>query len=83
MAGEFTVIVQVIHDKEAGVYSASSRNVPGVAIESESLDVLRQRLLDVIPEMIVENRHLFHAERGEEVPLELLIQSQESIAMPA
>ena len=40
------------YDAEAGVWIATSENVTGLILESESLDKLIERVLDVVPELV-------------------------------
>ena len=50
-------LVNFEYDAEAGVWIATSENVTGLILESESLDKLFERVLDVVPEL-VELNHL-------------------------
>ena len=43
-------------DDEAGVYVATSDDVPGLVIEHQSSDMLMQRVLGLVPELFALNR---------------------------
>ena len=45
-------LVKFEYDNEAGVWIATSENVTGLILESESLDKLIERVLDVVPELV-------------------------------
>ena len=47
--------IQIIWDQEAAVWIASSREVRGLIIESESVDLLIERLRSIVPELLVLN----------------------------
>ena len=44
--------VKIFYDNEAGVWIATSENVTGLILESESLDKLIERVLDAVPELV-------------------------------
>jgi hypothetical protein len=46
------LVVDVRWDAEASVWYAVSRGKTGLATESESLDLLRQRILAVLPDLL-------------------------------
>ncbi len=52
---EYTIDFQ--WDDEASVWIATSNEIPGLILESESLDTLMQRVLKAVPELI-ELNHL-------------------------
>lgn len=61
-------------DSEAAVWIATSEDVPGLVLESGSLDALAERLRNAVPELLalnggeaVESVLHFHAERRERV----------------
>lgn len=45
-------LVKFEYDSEAGVWIATGENVTGLILESESLDKLIERVLDVVPELV-------------------------------
>jgi predicted RNase H-like HicB family nuclease len=55
-------------DPEAGVWVASSHDVPGLATEAETIELLVSQLGTMIPELIEANG----IEAGSPVPFELL-----------
>ena len=63
--------VFLIWDNEAYVWLASSDDVPGLALESGSLDALMERVKVTIPDLLdLKNTNLkidFHAERHDQV----------------
>ena len=63
--------VSLVWDNEAYVWLASSNDVPGLALESGSLDALMERVKVTIPDLLdLKNTNLkidFHAERRDQV----------------
>lgn len=51
---EYTV--QFAWDDEAGVWTATSEDVPGLVLEDASFDALTARVRDTIPELVELNR---------------------------
>ena len=49
-AGEYTV--RFLWDAEAGVWVATSDDVPGLVLEDASFDALTARVRDAIPELV-------------------------------
>lgn len=45
-------IVHFTWDEEAGVWTATSDNIPGLVLESESFDALLERTRFAVPELI-------------------------------
>lgn len=56
--------VQVTYDPEAAVWIATSQDLPGLATEAESQDVLLSKLQDIIPELIELNGISFPSNDG-------------------
>jgi hypothetical protein len=54
----FEITVQVEFDKEAKVYVASSADVPGLATEAPTLELLREKLQTLIPDLLAANRSI-------------------------
>lgn len=46
------LVVDVMFDEEAGVYVATSDNIPGLATESPDIASLRSKLVDMIPRLL-------------------------------
>lgn len=66
-------IINCLWDDEAGVWTASSEDIPGLVLESGSLDALIERIRFALPELI-ELNHLqnsasicYRSERHERV----------------
>lgn len=55
-------------DAEAAVWVATSDDVPGLATEADTLELLSEKLATMIPELLEANG----VPNGEEVPFELL-----------
>lgn len=49
------IVVRASWDEEAGVWVATSEDVPGLVIEAESQDQLHERAQALIPELLAEN----------------------------
>ncbi|MBH8571988.1 DUF1902 domain-containing protein [Nostocaceae cyanobacterium CENA369] len=52
---QITFKVQAFWDKDAEVWVATSEDVPGLATEASSMEILTQKLRVMIPELIVIN----------------------------
>jgi Domain of unknown function (DUF1902) len=63
-----TVTVKAVWDDEASVWVATSEDVPGLAIESPTLDRLVERLKSVIPELLNANGY----PDGDELPFTVI-----------
>lgn len=48
--------VNIIHDDEAQVYVATSRDLPGLVVEADTLDELEKEVLLLVPELLVLNK---------------------------
>jgi predicted RNase H-like HicB family nuclease len=57
-----TYHIQADWDSAAGVWVATSDDVPGLATEAETLELLTEKLRVVVPELLEAN-HLLTAER--------------------
>lgn len=68
-----TVIVRAFWDDEAGVWVATSDDVPGLVLEAPDTDTLEAEIKQIVPQMLALNHADFspHAQ----VPIELLQQS--------
>lgn len=51
-------LVTATWDDEAEVWVATSDDIPGLVTEAPNLDLLRERILAVVPELLEDNAHL-------------------------
>jgi hypothetical protein len=51
-------LVTAAWDDEAKVWVATSDDIPGLVTEAPNLDLLRERILAVVPELLEDNAHL-------------------------
>jgi predicted RNase H-like HicB family nuclease len=65
-------------DPEAGVWVASSDDVPGLATEAETIEALTAKLRIMVPELLEAN-HLLASDRPQEVAFELTGHRQELV----
>lgn len=49
---QISIIVRATWDDEAGVYVATSNDVDGLAAEAPTLEELRVKVLDIIPDLL-------------------------------
>mgnify|MGYP003625747874 CR=1 FL=1 len=63
-----SIVVRATWDEEARVWVATSDDVPGLVAEAESQELLQQKLLVLIPELLEENNVRIDDEFAE-VPL--------------
>jgi predicted RNase H-like HicB family nuclease len=63
-----SILVRAEWDPEAGVWVATSDDVPGLVTEAETPDELQRKLLVMIPELLELNDDLIH-EFPPEVPV--------------
>lgn len=54
-----TFTVKALWDVDAGVWVATSDDIPGLVTEATSLDELLKRVIAVAPELLEDNAHLF------------------------
>lgn len=71
---KFLVIAQ--WDNEAGVWVATSDDIPGLVTEAKSLDALLERVLAVAPELLDDNAHLLDEAEHPGNIIDVCIQSQ-------
>ncbi len=50
--------VQAIWDAEAQVWVATSKNVPGLATEADTIEALTAKLRNIIPELLILNNSI-------------------------
>lgn len=71
--------IQADWDPEAGVWVATSDDVPGLATEAETIEALAEKLRTMVPELLEANQ-LFPRDRPKEVAFELTGHRQELVA---
>jgi predicted RNase H-like HicB family nuclease len=55
MMRQITFKVQAFWDSDAEVWVATSEDVPGLVTEASTIEILTQKLREIIPELIVLN----------------------------
>lgn len=60
--------IHCVRDNEANVWVASSTDLPGLAIEADSIEKMNKRLRIIIPELLMLNNDL---EPQQEIPYHL------------
>jgi predicted RNase H-like HicB family nuclease len=70
--------VQADWDSEAGVWVATSEDVPGLATEAETMEALTEKLRVIVPELLEANQAL---PSGSAVSFELTSHRQELVKM--
>ena len=73
-----TYHVQADWDPEAGVWVATSEDVPGLATEAETIEALMQKLRVIVPELLEANQVL---PSGSAISFELTSHRQEQVKM--
>jgi predicted RNase H-like HicB family nuclease len=71
-------IVRAAWDDEAGVWYVEESDIPGLATESETLDGLRQRIRDIIPDLLEDAD-----DRPEAIELDIIAHAHERISTAA
>ena len=73
------LLVTAHWDDEAGVWVATSEDIPGLVTEAKNIDDLVRRVRELIPDLLEENAHLIA--HGQDVAdlLELCVTSQFSL----
>ena len=64
------ILVRALWDDEAGVWVATSEDLPGLIVEAETTDELESELKCLIPQLFIENRD--HLSSGIDIPVQLL-----------
>ncbi len=75
---QLTYRVDAIWDLDAGVWVATSEDVPGLATEAESLETLTRKLRVMIPELLEANQTP-HGDRTGEISFEVTGRRRESV----
>jgi predicted RNase H-like HicB family nuclease len=73
-----TYHVQADWDPEAGVWVATSDDVPGLATEDETIEALTKKLRTIVPELLEANQMLLS---GQAIAFELMSHRQELVQM--
>jgi predicted RNase H-like HicB family nuclease len=76
-----TYHVQADWDPEAGVWVATSDDVPGLATEAETIESLTSRLRTMIPELLEANGLLAEGIRSDSIAFELTSHRQELVTL--
>lgn len=74
--------VEAEWDPEAGVWVATSEDVPGLATEAETLESLMAKLRVLVPELLEENGVDVGMTGGRDVPLRLISRREEILHLP-
>jgi hypothetical protein len=72
------LVVEALWDDEASVWVATSEDIPGLVTEAATLDELRSKLADIVPELLAENAP--SALRDWPLPIEIVARQRMSIA---
>lgn len=72
--------VQADWDPEAEVWVATSDDVPGLATEAPTVEVLAEKLRTLIPELLEAN-HLLSSEQADAIAFELTSHRQEKVRL--
>ena len=65
-----TFRVDAAWDEEASVWVAVSKDIPGLVTEADIFEKLRSKLMDLVPELLVENDPA--ADRSSSLPVEIV-----------
>jgi hypothetical protein len=68
-------VVEAFWDNEAGVWVATSEDVPGLTTEAPTLDALVERVNAVAPELLDDNAHLVPGGRSDDEQISVQILS--------
>ena len=70
------LLVTAQWDDEAGMWVATSDDIPGLTTEADTLDKLLARVLAVAPELMDDNAHLLDPRPAQGETLDICIMSQ-------
>jgi predicted RNase H-like HicB family nuclease len=71
-------IVRAAWDDEAKVWYVEESDIPGLATESETLEGLRQRIRDIIPDLLEDQ-----TDRPEAIELDIIAHTHERVSTAA
>ena len=74
------ILVRALWDDAAGVWVATSEDVPGLVTEAGTMEALREKVLSMIPELMTENGVVSDLA---EIPVHILAEQTARIANPA
>ena len=66
-------IIKVNLDNESGVYYIADSNVPGLHAEANSLDEMRDTIVELAPDLLIANGVIEPRNHDYDVPLELVM----------
>lgn len=69
------LLVSAQWDEEAGVWVATSDDIPGLVTEAKTIDDLVERVKAVSPELIEDNAHLMDGSEEVAGPIDICLQS--------
>lgn len=73
--------VTIDWDDEANVWYVADTDVPGLAAEAATIDLLREKVLQLVPLLVEENAHLIQGEDFSDL-VRLCVESTFSIERP-
>jgi predicted RNase H-like HicB family nuclease len=76
----FTYHVHADWDPEAGVWVATSDDVPGLATEASTIEALTEKLRIMVPELLEANQ-LLSGEEPDSIAFELTSHRQETVRL--
>ena len=76
-----SVVVNARWDEEAGVWVATSEDIPGLVAEAEDLDVLEEKIKNLIPDLIELNG--INTGNMPELPVYVMAQSMMKVPLSA
>lgn len=73
------VLIRALWDADAGVWVATSEDIPGLATEAETLEDLRDKVVAMIPELFEANGITLDVA---EIPVHFLAEQTTRVAIP-
>lgn len=80
LMGGFVYKIQADWDPEAGVWVATSDDVPGLATEAPTVEALAEKLRTMVPELLEANQ-LLSGEQTDAIAFELTSHRQERVRL--
>jgi hypothetical protein len=80
LMGEFSYHIHADWDPEAGVWVATSDDVPGLATEAPTMEALAEKLRTMIPELLEANQ-LLSSGQSDAIAFELTSHRQERVRL--
>lgn len=74
------ILVRALWDDDARVWVASSEDVAGLVTEADTLELLREKILVIIPELLAENGVVSDFA---EIPVHIIAEQTARISNPA